>query len=80
MTTAATTASRNYRRPTSTPSRNDCGCNDSGRTNQTQWSNTAVNNNKASIDLGDYKLDFNKSDSSMTMTNAKTGDTDEGLG
>ncbi|MFL9903889.1 DUF1521 domain-containing protein [Paraburkholderia fungorum] len=56
-------------------SRNNCGCNDSGKTNQTQWSNTAVSNNKASIDLGDYKLDFNKSDSSMTMTNAKTGDT-----
>lgn len=56
-------------------SRNNCGCNDSGKSNQTQWSNTAVSNNKASINLGDYKLDFNKSDSSMTMTNAKTGDT-----
>ncbi|WP_323046728.1 DUF1521 domain-containing protein [Paraburkholderia sp.] len=55
-------------------SRNNCCCNDSGKTNETQWSNTAVSNNKASIDLGDYKLDFNKSDSSMTMTNAKTGD------
>ncbi|ANB71917.1 hypothetical protein AYM40_05665 [Paraburkholderia phytofirmans OLGA172] len=56
-------------------SRNDCGCHDSGRANQTQWSNTQVNNNKASINLGDYKLDFDKSDSSMTMTNAKSGDT-----
>jgi hypothetical protein len=56
-------------------SRNDCGCHDSGRANQTQWSNTEVNNNKASVNLGDYKLDFDKSDSSMTMTNAKTGDT-----
>jgi Domain of Unknown Function (DUF1521) len=55
-------------------SRNDCCCHDASKTNETQWSNTAVNNNKASIDLGDYKLDFNKSDSSMTMTNAKTGD------
>jgi hypothetical protein len=60
-----------------TPSRNDCGCKDSGRADQTQWSNTAVSNNKASIDLGDYKLDFNKSDSSMIMTNNKTGDKTE---
>jgi hypothetical protein len=60
-----------------TPSRNDCGCKDSGRADQTQWSNTAVSNNKASINLGDYKLDFDKSDSSMTMTNNKTGDKTE---
>lgn len=56
-------------------SRSNCCCNDASKTDETQWSNTAVSNNKASIDLGDYKLDFNKSDSSMTMTNAKTGDT-----
>jgi hypothetical protein len=56
-------------------SRDNCCCNDAGKSSQTQWSNTAVSNNKASINLGDYKLDFNKSDSSMTMTNAKTGDT-----
>jgi len=56
-------------------SRNDCGCHDSGRSNQTQWSNTQVSNNKASINLGDYKLDFDKSHSSMTVTNTKTGDT-----
>jgi hypothetical protein len=57
-----------------TPSRDDHGCKDSGKTNQTQWTNTEVTNNKASINLGDYKLDFNKSDSSMVMTNAQTGD------
>ncbi|MFL9994460.1 DUF1521 domain-containing protein [Paraburkholderia sediminicola] len=56
-------------------SRNDCGCHDSGRSNQTQWSNTEVSNNKAGVDLGNYKLDFDKSDSSMTMTNKNTGDT-----
>ncbi len=58
-----------------TPPRNDCGGNGSGRSDQTQWSNTTVANNKASIDLGNYKLDFNKADSSMVMTNAKSGDT-----
>jgi Domain of Unknown Function (DUF1521) len=57
-----------------TQPRNDCGCHDSGRTDQAQWSNTPVSNNKSSINLGDYKLDFNKSDSSMVMTNSKTGD------
>ncbi|CAN7765235.1 DUF1521 domain-containing protein [Caballeronia sp. LjRoot34] len=58
-----------------TPSRNDCGGKDSGKSSQTQWSDTAVCNNKASIDLGNYKLDFNKADSSMVMTNTKSGDT-----
>ncbi|CAE6842402.1 DUF1521 domain-containing protein [Paraburkholderia domus] len=58
-----------------TPSRNDRGCKDSGRSDQTQWSNTAVCDNKASVDLGNYKLDFNKADSSMVMTNTKSGDT-----
>ncbi|CAE6854672.1 hypothetical protein R69927_07021 [Paraburkholderia domus] len=58
-----------------TPSRNDRGCKDSGRNDQTQWSNTAVCDNKASVDLGNYKLDFNKADSSMVMTNTKSGDT-----
>ena len=58
-----------------TPPRNDCGSKDSGKSGQTQWSDTAVCNNKASIDLGNYKLDFNKADSSMVMTNTKSGDT-----
>ncbi|RKF39086.1 DUF1521 domain-containing protein [Paraburkholderia fungorum] len=53
------------------PSRNDCG----GKSNQTQWTNTAVCNDKASINLGNYTLDFNKADSSMVMTNTKSGDT-----
>jgi hypothetical protein len=57
------------------PPRNDCGGKDSGKSGQTQWSDTAVSNNKASIDLGNYKLDFNKADSSMVMTNTKSGDT-----
>ncbi|CAB3796493.1 DUF1521 domain-containing protein [Paraburkholderia caffeinilytica] len=62
-----------YREHDRTPPRNDSNC--CGTSNGTQWSNTAVTNNKASIDLGDYKLNFNKADSSMVMTNAKTGDT-----
>jgi hypothetical protein len=57
-----------------TPSIDHCGCNNSGSTNQAQWSNTAVCNNKASINLGDYKLDFDKSNSTMVMTNNTTGD------
>jgi hypothetical protein len=69
-----------------TPSRNDCECKgssknsgkdsgkDCGRTDDTKWTDTGVSGNKASIDLGDYKLDFNKADSSMIMTNAQTGD------
>ncbi|MFL9869824.1 DUF1521 domain-containing protein [Paraburkholderia fungorum] len=69
-----------------TPSRNDCGGKDSGKSNQApsrndcgkgnqaQWSNTAVCNDKASINLGNYTLDFNKADSSMVMTNTKSGD------
>jgi hypothetical protein len=61
--------------PPPPPPRNDCGGKDSGRSNQAQWSNTAVSDNKASIDLGNYKLDFNKADSSMVMTNTKSGDT-----
>ncbi|NYH19168.1 DUF1521 domain-containing protein [Paraburkholderia bryophila] len=52
----------------------NCGCNDRSRTDQTQWSNTPVANNKTSIDLGDYKLDFSKTNSSMLLTNKKTGD------
>ncbi|WP_144142622.1 DUF1521 domain-containing protein [Paraburkholderia sp. BCC1884] len=52
-----------------------CGCNDSGRVDATQWSNTPVSGNKSSIDLGDYKLDFSKGDSSMLLTDKKTGDT-----
>ncbi|WP_167530948.1 DUF1521 domain-containing protein [Paraburkholderia agricolaris] len=61
--------------PDRTPPRNDCGCPSKGRTEQTQWTATPVTNNKASIDLGNYKLDFNKSDSSMTMTSKSSGDT-----
>ncbi|WP_213306503.1 DUF1521 domain-containing protein [Paraburkholderia sacchari] len=38
-----------------------------------QWSDTGVNDKKSSIDLGDYKMDLDKSDSSLTLTDAKTG-------
>ncbi|ALL66370.1 Protein of unknown function (DUF1521) [Paraburkholderia caribensis MBA4] len=41
---------------------------------QTNWSDTAVKDNKSSIDLGEYKLDLNKKDSSMTLTNKQNGD------
>ncbi|NLP65820.1 DUF1521 domain-containing protein [Paraburkholderia sacchari] len=40
---------------------------------QQQWSDTGVNDKKSSIDLGDYKMDLDKSDSSLTLTDAKTG-------
>lgn len=57
-----------------TPARDDRGCKDPCKTNQTQWTNTEVCDNKASINLGSYNLEFNKSDSSMVMTSAQTGD------
>lgn len=37
------------------------------------WSDTGVKDGKLSIDQGLYKLDFDKSNSSMTMTDKKTG-------
>lgn len=67
-------ASKDSHSQTPPPSR-DCGCKNAGSADQTQWSNTEVSGNKASIDLGDYKLNFDKADSSMSMTNTKTGDT-----
>lgn len=68
--------SRDCRGGDRTPPRNDCGCDGRDtRTSGSQWSNTEVSNNKASIDLGDYKLNFNKADSSMTVTNKQSGDT-----
>ncbi|RQH09102.1 DUF1521 domain-containing protein [Paraburkholderia dinghuensis] len=39
------------------------------------WSNTAVQNNQASINLGDYTIDLKKSDSSLLLTNSQTGNT-----
>jgi hypothetical protein len=45
----------------------------SGQRNE--WSKTQVQNNQASIDLGDYDLALNKSDSSISLTNEKTGNT-----
>ncbi|MPW16740.1 DUF1521 domain-containing protein [Paraburkholderia sp. CNPSo 3157] len=39
------------------------------------WSNTEVKDGKSSIDLGDYKLDLNKKDSSINMTNKQTAET-----
>ncbi|HVE09275.1 MAG TPA: DUF1521 domain-containing protein [Paraburkholderia sp.] len=38
------------------------------------WSNTEVKDNKGSVDLGKYALDFNKKDSSMTMRDKASGD------
>ncbi|WGS51094.1 DUF1521 domain-containing protein [Paraburkholderia sp. D15] len=49
-------------------------CDRSDRTNQTQWTDTGVSGKKASIDLGDYKLDFDKAKSSMLLTDKRTGD------
>ena len=46
-----------------------------GGAHQSNWSNTTVENNKASIDLGRYSLDLNKSNSSILLTNKQTGDT-----
>ncbi|WP_250528542.1 DUF1521 domain-containing protein [Caballeronia sp. GAWG2-1] len=40
---------------------------------QSQWSDTGVHDGKSSIDLGDYKLDFDKSKSSINLTDEKTG-------
>ncbi len=42
---------------------------------RSNWSNTQVNNNKASVDLGKYQLDFDKKDSSINMRDKATGDT-----
>ena len=39
------------------------------------WSNTPVKDNKTSVDLGAYQLNFDKKDSSITMRNNSTGDT-----
>jgi len=42
---------------------------------QNDWTNTQVANNNASIDLGDYDIGLSKSNSSISLTNEKTGDT-----
>ncbi|HEY3596813.1 MAG TPA: DUF1521 domain-containing protein [Paraburkholderia sp.] len=42
---------------------------------RTNWSNTPVNGNKATVDLGQYQLDFDKKDSSINMRDKATGDT-----
>ncbi|WP_061134859.1 DUF1521 domain-containing protein [Caballeronia fortuita] len=44
----------------------------SGQCNR--WSDSGVQDGKSSIDLGDYKLAFDKSDSSMLLTNKQSGD------
>ena len=38
-----------------------------------QWSDNGVNDNKSSINLGDYTMDLDKSDSSITLTDPTTG-------
>lgn len=55
--------------------RNDCERRGNGRMGgQPGWTSTQ-SGNKASIDLGNYTLDLNKSNSSMLLTNKQTGDT-----
>jgi hypothetical protein len=44
----------------------------SGKTNN--WSNTPVSDGKSSINLGNYTIDLNKKDSSMTLVNNQTQD------
>ncbi|MDE1184519.1 DUF1521 domain-containing protein [Paraburkholderia sp.] len=55
-----------------TPPRRDADCKDNPTTH---WTDSGVCDNKASVDLGNYTLAFNKCDSSMTMINSKNGDT-----
>ena len=50
---------------------NDTNCNNA----HAAWSTTAVKDNKSTIDLGNYKLDLNKKDSSVLLTDKKTGET-----
>lgn len=44
--------------------------NNSGRN---AWNDTGVNNDASTINLGNYALNFNKSDSSMLLTNTQNG-------
>lgn len=37
------------------------------------WSDSGVSGNTSSINLGDYKMDLDKSDSSLTLTDPRTG-------
>jgi|GEM_PF-1314623 len=50
----------------------DTSCNNSFD-NRNAWSDSGVNDNKASIYLGNYILKFNKSDSSMVLIDTRTG-------
>ncbi|WP_160147436.1 DUF1521 domain-containing protein [Caballeronia pedi] len=45
---------------------------DSGRC--ARWSDSGVQGGKSSVDLGNYKLAFDKSNSSMLLTNTQSGD------
>ncbi|MFM0054163.1 DUF1521 domain-containing protein [Paraburkholderia phytofirmans] len=51
----------------------DSSCRRPGQ--QAGWNNTEVKDNKSTIDLGNYKLDLNKKDSSMLLTDKKSGET-----
>ena len=54
---------------------NHCHNNNNGKDDSPcDWTTSEVTNNQTSVDLGDYKLDFNKGDSSMILTNKTTGD------
>ncbi|WP_321888525.1 DUF1521 domain-containing protein, partial [Paraburkholderia bannensis] len=48
------------------------GCRD-GIGQRNAWSDSGVNGNTAQVNLGNYTLDFNKSNSSMNLTNNQTG-------
>ncbi|MFM0673721.1 DUF1521 domain-containing protein [Paraburkholderia sediminicola] len=56
-------------------SRNELHNHANGHNATAAWSNTAVSGNKSSIDLGNYKVNLNKSDSSILLTDKKTGET-----
>jgi hypothetical protein len=81
QTTRQSTACRTEQRPpqdTGKPAHESnnggkCG-NDRNSGGQSSWTSTQTDN-KASIDLGKYQIDLNKCDSSMLLTNKKTGDT-----
>lgn len=52
------------------------GCNaygNGGFGQRDAWSDTGVSGNKAAINLGSYTLNFDKSNSSMVLTDARTG-------
>uniref|UniRef100_UPI002ABDD7B6 DUF1521 domain-containing protein n=1 Tax=Paraburkholderia sp. J63 TaxID=2805434 RepID=UPI002ABDD7B6 len=55
------------------PDQGSSGGSSSSAEQRNAWSDTGVNDNKSSINLGDYTMDLNKSDSSLTLTDPTTG-------